>query len=75
MILHHLTNKLIDRLRFYNCFSSAEAHTPKKSQEEKPTMPIYYKYGIMNPVSFLGHGVPVLVVLSHLVLIRLQTQW
>ena len=75
VVLNHLTDKLIDRFRFYNCSSSAEAHTPKKSQGAKPTMPIYYKYGIINPVSFLGLDVPVLVILSHLVLIKLQTQW
>lgn len=50
VVLHHLIDKLIDRFRFYNCSSCAEAHTPKKSQGAKPTMPIYYKYGIMNPV-------------------------
>ena len=73
MVLHHLNDKLIDKFRFYNSSSSAEAHIPKKSQGAKPTMLIYYKYGIMNPVSFLGLGVSVLVVLSGLVLIRLQT--
>lgn len=75
VVLHHLIDKLIDRFRFYNCSSCAEAYPLRSHREQNPQCQLLQIWHNEPCLIFLGLGIPVLVVLSHLVMIRLQTQW